>query len=157
MFSYSGIKQYHQQLINRETDCFQAVSHYLNRIDQNSYLNAFVEVYAQEALDKARRLDEERLSGKPMKRLHGVVVALKDVICYQGHKVTAASNILHGFESTFSASAVQYLLDEDAIIIGNCNCDEFAMGSTNENSFYGPVRNALDHERVPVAPPAAAP
>ena len=149
MFSYSGIKQYHQQLINRETDCFQAVSHYLNRIDQNSYLNAFVEVYAQEALDKARRLDEERLSGKPMKRLHGVVVALKDVICYQGHKVTAASNILHGFESTFSASAVQYLLDEDAIIIGNCNCDEFAMGSTNENSFYGPVRNALDHERVP--------
>ncbi|MFN8245732.1 MAG: Asp-tRNA(Asn)/Glu-tRNA(Gln) amidotransferase subunit GatA [Ferruginibacter sp.] len=149
MFSYSGIKQYHQQLINRETDCFQAVSHYLNRIDQNSYLNAFVEVYAQEALDKARRLDEERLSGKPMKRLHGVVVALKDVICYQGHKVTAASNILHGFESTFSASALQYLLDEDAIIIGNCNCDEFAMGSTNENSFYGPVRNALDHERVP--------
>jgi len=149
MFSYSGIKQYHQQLINRETDCFQAVSHYLNRIDQNSYLNAFVEVYAQEALDKARRLDEERLSGKPMKRLHGVVVALKDVICYQGHKVTAASNILYGFESTFSASAVQYLLDEDAIIIGNCNCDEFAMGSTNENSFYGPVRNALDHERVP--------
>ncbi len=149
MFSYSGIKQYHQQLINRETDCFQAVSHYLNRIDQNSYLNAFVEVYAQEALDKARRLDEERLSGKPMKRLHGVVVALKDVICYQGHKVTAASNILHGFESTFSASAVQYLLEEDAIIIGNCNCDEFAMGSTNENSFYGPVRNALDHERVP--------
>lgn len=149
MFSYSGIIQYHQQLINRDTDCFQAVSHYLNRIDQNSYLNAFVEVYAQEALDKARRLDEERLSGKPMKRLHGVVVALKDVICYQGHKVTAASNILHGFESTFSASALQYLLDEDAIIIGNCNCDEFAMGSTNENSFYGPVRNALDHERVP--------
>ena len=149
MFSYSGIKQYHQQLINRETDCFQAVSHYLNRIGQNSYLNAFVEVYAQEALDKARRLDEERLSGKPMKRLHGVVVALKDVICYQGHKVTAASNILYGFESTFSASAVQYLLEEDAIIIGNCNCDEFAMGSTNENSFYGPVRNALDHERVP--------
>lgn len=149
MFSYSGIIQYHQQLINRDTDCFQAVSHYLNRIDQNSYLNAFVEVYAQEALDKARRLDEERLSGKPMKRLHGVVVALKDVICYQGHKVTAASNILYGFESTFSASAVQYLLDEDAIIIGNCNCDEFAMGSTNENSFYGPVRNALDHERVP--------
>ena len=149
MFSYSGITPYHQQLINRETDCFQAVSHYLNRIDQNSYLNAFVEVYAQEALEKARKLDEDRLSGKPMKRLHGVVVALKDVICYQGHRVTAASNILHGFQSTYSASAVQYLLDEDAIIIGNCNCDEFAMGSTNENSFYGPVRNALDHERVP--------
>ena len=70
----------------------------------------------------------KRLSGKPMKRLHGVVVALKDVICYQGHKVTAASNIPHGFESTFFASALQYLLDEDAIIIGNCNCDEFCHG-----------------------------
>lgn len=149
MFTYSGIATYHQQLLNRETDCFRAVSHYLNRIEENKFLNAFVEVYAEEALQRARQLDEARLSGKPMKKMHGVVIALKDVICYRDHTVTAASNILHGYRSSFTASALQYLLDEEAIIIGNCNCDEFAMGSTNEHSFYGPVRNALDHERVP--------
>jgi aspartyl-tRNA(Asn)/glutamyl-tRNA(Gln) amidotransferase subunit A len=82
-------------------------------------------------------------------RLHGVVVGIKDVLCYKGHKVTAASHILSGFTATYNATAVQRLLDEEAIIIGSCNCDEFAMGSSNENSYYGNALNALDESRVP--------
>src|SRR5690606_40650383 len=82
-------------------------------------------------------------------KLHGVIVALKDVICYEGHKVTAASAILENFISVYSSTVVDKLLSEEAIIIGNCNCDEFAMGSTNENSVYGSVKNALDINTVP--------
>jgi len=78
-----------------------------------------------------------------------VVVAIKDVICYQGHRVTAASKMLNNFTSLYNATAIQRLLDEDAIIIGTCNCDEFAMGSTNEHSVYGNVLNALDNNKVP--------
>ena len=81
--------------------------------------------------------------------MFGAVVSIKDVICYQGHTVTAGSKILEGFQSLFSATAVERLLAEDAIIIGRTNCDEFAMGSTNETSYYGPVRNAADPTKVP--------
>ena len=84
-----------------------------------------------------------------MGALHGVVVGIKDVISYKGHRLSAASNILKGFEAIYSATAVERLLDSEAIIVGNLNCDEFAMGSTNENSSYGRVKNALDESRVP--------
>ena len=106
-------------------------------------------MYVEEALHRAALLDAKQKAGNPLGRLHGVVVAIKDVLCYEGHKVTAASKILEGFVSLYSATAVQRLLDEGAIIIGTCNCDEFAMGSTNENSVYGNVLNALDETRVP--------
>lgn len=108
-----------------------------------------MEVFAAEAIETARALDDRRSKGLPIGKLHGVVVAIKDVICYEGHRVTAASGILQNFESIFSATAVQRLVEEEAIIIGNCNCDEFAMGSTNENSVYGRTKNALDEDKVP--------
>ncbi len=146
---YPDIRAYQSALAAGHTTCVHTVQHYLERIRQHEALNAFTEVYATEALEAAARLDAHRLAGQPTGRLHGVVVALKDVICYQHHRVTAASRILEGFESLFHATAVQRLLDEQAIIIGTCNCDEFAMGSTNENSAYGKVLNALDPGRVP--------
>ncbi len=149
MFSFKNIAHYHTSLQQGVTTCADAVQHYLDQIEQTNVLNAFVDVYRQEALDKAAALDKDREAGNPMKCLHGVVIAIKDVICYEGHRVSAASNILKGFESLYTATALQLLLDEDAIIIGNCNCDEFAMGSTNENSSYGKVLNALDHTKVP--------
>ena len=127
----------------------EAVEFFLRRIETRKQLNAFTQVFSAEALQKAAALDQQRLSGKPMGKLHGVVVALKDVICYKDHRVTAASHILQGFTATYNATAVQRLLDEDAIIIGACNCDEFAMGSSNENSYYGPARNALNEDLVP--------
>jgi len=149
LFEYSSIEQYHARLQEAAVTCVQAVEHYLLQIESCRHLNAFTEVYAEEALAKARLLDQQRLGGQPMGRLHGVVIGLKDVICYKDHTLTAASGILNGFKSVYSATAVERLLREEAIIIGNLNCDEFAMGSTNENSVYGKVLNARDESRVP--------
>lgn len=146
---FTNIHTYHQQLSSGNTNCVAMVNHYLEQISRQQHLNAFTEIYATEALEKAALLDASRKEGNQLKKLHGVVVGIKDVLCYKDHKVTAASKILDGFVSIYSATAVQRLLDEDAIIIGTCNCDEFAMGSTNENSAYGNVLNALDESRVP--------
>ncbi|MEJ7589673.1 MAG: Asp-tRNA(Asn)/Glu-tRNA(Gln) amidotransferase subunit GatA [Ferruginibacter sp.] len=146
---FNNIQLYHQQLRSGNTSCVEVVEHYLNKISQNKRLNAFTEVYAGEALLKGAQLDEKQKRGESFGRLHGVIIAIKDVLCYQDHLVTAASKILEGFVSVYNATAIQRLLDEDAIIIGACNCDEFAMGSTNENSAYGNVLNALDETRVP--------
>ena len=126
----------------------EAVRFYLDKIKKNERLNAFVEVYDEESTARAKFLDEKRNSGKNCGKLHGVVVALKDVICYKDHKIGAASKILQNFVSIYNSTAVEKLLADDAIIIGNCNCDEFAMGSTNENSVYGSVKNALDESKV---------
>ncbi|RYY50106.1 MAG: Asp-tRNA(Asn)/Glu-tRNA(Gln) amidotransferase subunit GatA [Chitinophagaceae bacterium] len=149
MFHYTSIPAYHKQLNHNDLSCVSVVQQYLDRIETNKWLNAFVEVYAAEALAKAEALDEQRKSGAPLKKLHGVVIAIKDVICYKDHSVTAASAILKDFTSLYTATVLQYLIDEDAIIIGNCNCDEFAMGSSNENSVYGKVHNLIDPGRVP--------
>lgn len=149
MFTFSDIKQYHKDLAANKTSCADAVQFYLQQIDANKKLNAFTEVFAYEVKQLAQKLDEKRNNGEPLKKLHGVVIAIKDVLCYKGHTVTASSKILEGFTSLYTATAVQQLLDEDAIIIGACNCDEFAMGSSNENSVYGNVLNALDNTKVP--------
>lgn len=149
MFDFSSIEQYHAALQEGRVTCLQAVEHYLQRIAATRHLNAFIEVYTNEALQKARELDEKRKAGQPAGKLHGVVIGLKDVICYEDHKISASSKILRDFTSIYSATAVNRLLAEEAIIIGNLNCDEFAMGSTNENSSYGKVLNAKDESRIP--------
>jgi aspartyl-tRNA(Asn)/glutamyl-tRNA(Gln) amidotransferase subunit A len=124
------------------------VRHYLRNIAEKQHLNAFLEVFEEEALQKAGEIDQKIKSGNAG-RLAGMVLGIKDVFCYKNHKVSAGSKILEGFESQFTATAIQRLLDEDAIIIGRQNCDEFAMGSSNENSAFGPTRNAADPNRVP--------
>ena len=149
MFSFTSIKDYQSELLNGQTTCVEAVSYYLQQIEAHQNLNAFLEVYFDEALLRANELDALRQSSQLIGKLHGVVVALKDVICYKGHKVTAASRILENFISIYSATAVEKLLAEGAIIIGRNNCDEFAMGSSNENSAYGNVLNAKDNSLVP--------
>ncbi len=149
MFEFSSIEQYHADLKEEKQTCLQAVEYYLSQIHSKRHLNAFIEVYAQEALQRASELDIQRKAAGPTGKLHGVVVGLKDVICYKDHPLSASSNILKGFVSVYSSTAVNKLLSEGAIIIGNLNCDEFAMGSTNENSAYGRVLNALDETKVP--------
>jgi aspartyl-tRNA(Asn)/glutamyl-tRNA(Gln) amidotransferase subunit A len=148
LFSFQNIYTYHQQLKEGTSSCLEAVEFYLDKIKKNKPLNAFVEVYEEESISRAKSLDEKRNSGKVCGKLHGVVIAIKDVICYKDHKISAASKILENFVSIYHSTAVKKLLEEDAIIIGNCNCDEFAMGSTNENSVYGRVKNALDENKV---------
>ncbi|HYC28652.1 MAG TPA: amidase family protein, partial [Chitinophagaceae bacterium] len=102
------------------------------------------EVYKEEALQRAALLDGQGIRG----RLHGVIIGIKDNILYKDHPATAASKILKGFTSIYSATAVKRLINEGAIIIGRHNCDEFGMGSTNENSAYGPVLNPVNNAHV---------
>lgn len=124
------------------------VSQYLQRIAQHQHLNAFVEVFADEALAAAQAKDAN-LTAELAKPLTGMVIGIKDNLSYKGHKMQAASKILEGFEAIYTTTAVQRLIDAGAIVIGRLNCDEFAMGSSNERSVYGPVLNPLDTERVP--------
>lgn len=149
MLSFDSIKAYHFLLQNGTVTCTEAVLFYLDNIKRNKHLNAFLEVYEDEALERAACLDKKRNSGKQTGKLHGVIVGLKDVICYKGHTISAGSLMLENFQSVYNATVVVKLLDEDAIIIGRQNCDEFAMGSSNENSAFGPVLNAADNSRVP--------
>ena len=167
MFEFISIQQYHSSLKQGTTSCLQTVEHYLRQIEATQRLNAFIQVYTNDALEKARQLDIQRKAGNPIGKLHGVVVGIKDVIAYKDHPLSASSNILkaqpedprhndsvgqavgRGFTSIYSATAIEKLLAEEAIIIGHLNCDEFAMGSTNENSAYGKVLKALDETRVP--------
>ncbi len=149
MFSFQSIKNYQTFLAENSDGCSVAVNHYLSEIEKNKHLNSFLEVFAAEALQSAKELDAKRKAGKPLGKLHGVLIALKDVICYKDHQVSASSKILTNFTSIYNATAVEKLLAEDAIIIGRNNCDEFAMGSSNENSAFGIVKNAIDETRVP--------
>ncbi|PZX47507.1 Asp-tRNA(Asn)/Glu-tRNA(Gln) amidotransferase subunit GatA [Algoriphagus chordae] len=143
--SFDEIKK---SLEKKETDCLQIVQYYLNNIQTKAHLNAFVEVYEQSALAQADLVDQKLAKGNAGK-LAGMVIGIKDVLCYAGHEANASSKILKGFESQFTTTAIQRLLDEDAIIIGRLNCDEFGMGSSNENSAHGKVLNAADENRVP--------
>ena len=142
--SFSSIEQYHAQLKNGKITCAQTVQHYLTAVEQNKHLNCYLEVFAEEALLRASELDRQPISGK----LYGVVIGIKDNICFKGHKTSASSKILLNYTSLYSATAVERLIKEGAIIIGRLNCDEFGMGSSNENSAFGPVLNPNDHTRV---------
>lgn len=105
----------------------------------NDKLNAYVQVY------------ESELVSNPIDngRANGLLVSIKDLICYKDHPIQASSKILEGFVSEFSATCVQRLIDNGSLIVGHTNCDEFGMGSSNENSCYGPVHNGLFYDKVP--------
>jgi aspartyl-tRNA(Asn)/glutamyl-tRNA(Gln) amidotransferase subunit A len=148
MFCFTDIQTYHGQLKTGATTCAQAVQFYLDQIEGQKNLNAYLEVFADEAIQRANALDQERLDGKPMGALHGVVVGIKDVISYKGHALSAASKMLENYTAVYSATAVENLLAAGAIIIGRQNCDEFAMGSSNENSAFGAVKNAANQSLV---------
>jgi len=149
LFRFTSIKDYHAALVAERTTCTQAVKYYLDQIAAQENLNAYLEIFSEEALSLAASLDAQRNQGKSVGKLHGVVIGIKDVLSYKGHKLSAASKILENYTAVYTATAIQKLLDEGAIIIGRQNCDEFAMGSSNENSAYGPVKNAIDHSKVP--------
>ena len=145
---YSSLEEIKRDLQTNQITVEGLVKSYLARIKEFKDLNAFNEVFEQEALLRAKDVDSRIKSGIAG-RLAGMVIAIKDNICYKDHQVTASSKILDGFTSVYSATIVERLLAEDVIIIGRCNCDEFAMGGSNENSYFGPVRNYADTDRVP--------
>ncbi|MDA9937998.1 Asp-tRNA(Asn)/Glu-tRNA(Gln) amidotransferase subunit GatA [Salibacteraceae bacterium] len=133
---------------NGEYTLPELVDSYLNEIEKTSDLNIYLEVWKDEALEKAEQI-QKKINANTAGPLAGMVVGLKDNICYAGHKVSAASKILEGFESVYSSTVVERLLEADALLIGRLNCDEFAMGSSNEKSAYGPVKNPHDPTCVP--------
>lgn len=124
------------------------LEHYLRQIEEHKHLNAYLEVFESSAREAAEKI-QGKLNNGTAGRLAGTFVGIKDNLCFKGHHVSASSNILVGFESLYTATAVQRLIDEDAIILGRLNCDEFAMGSSNEKSAFGPVRNAINPAYVP--------
>ena len=144
---YRTITEVKEGLLSGDT-VLSLTKFYIEKISQNLHLNAFLEVFEDSAIAAAISVDEKIKNGAAGK-LAGVIVGIKDNICYKNHKVSAASKILEGFESIYTATALKRLLDEDAIVIGRLNCDEFAMGSSNENSAFGPVENNLKKNYVP--------
>lgn len=147
-YHFTNFTQTRADLLAGKFSALALCEYYLSNAEKKDHFNAFREVFRETALAKARQVDENVAQGKAGK-LAGIIIGIKDNICYAGHKVGASSKILDGFESLFSATAVERLLAEDAIIIGRLNCDEFAMGSSNENSAFGVVKNPLDLARVP--------
>lgn len=148
MKAYSSFRQIRNDLQDGSISCRDLVRQHLSNIGEKAHLNVFLSVFEKEALNRADAVDK-RIKENKAGKLAGLVVGIKDVLAYQDHPLQAASRILDGFTSQFTATAVQRLLDEDAIIIGRQNCDEFAMGSSNENSAFGPVLHATDPTRVP--------
>ena len=148
MKNYTTLSSIKLDLLSNETSCSSLVSYYLKQIEINKHLNAFLEVFIVEAIMAAELIDE-KIKAKTAGKLAGMVIGIKDVICYKDHKVSASSKILEGFVSLYTSTVVARLLKEDAIIIGRLNCDEFAMGSSNEKSAFGKVLNPIDNKRVP--------
>lgn len=148
MYTFTSIKTLHADLSAGKTNCVALVEETIKAIEAKKHLNAFLEVFSETAMAQAKKVDE-KIRVKSAGKLAGVIIGLKDNICYKGHKVSASSKILEGFESLYSSTVVERLLAEDAIIIGRMNCDEFAMGSSNENSAFGKVLNPLNEKTVP--------
>ena len=123
---------------------------YYDRIAEiNPHLNIYLSLSKERALQQASRIDAAAAKGDPLGRLAGIPVAIKDVIVMRGSPATAGSKILKGYQPPYDATVVSRLEAAGAVLLGKLNCDEFAMGSSNENSAYGPVRNPIDPERVP--------
>ena len=133
---------------SRKSTVTELVEGYLSNIYNQKDLNVFITLFEKEALESAKIIDEKIRNGIAGK-LAGMVIYVKDVISVKDKPLTCASRILSNFKSLYNATAVERLINQDAIIIGKVNCDEFAMGSSNENSFYGPVLNPYDKSRVP--------
>lgn len=146
--NYTNYLDYRAALENGTTTSVDEVKSFLAEIESQKHLNAFLETFDETALATAQLVDEKVKNGTAG-RLAGMVIGLKDNLCYKDHQVSVSSKILSNFTSLFSGTAVERLLAEDAIIIGRLNCDEFAMGSSNEKSAFGPVLNPFDNTRVP--------
>ncbi|MEA3307703.1 MAG: Asp-tRNA(Asn)/Glu-tRNA(Gln) amidotransferase subunit GatA, partial [Elusimicrobiota bacterium] len=139
-----------QKVKDGEIKAVDITKKYLERIkEKDKTINAFLEVFANSALKKAKEIDLKIKLGKPVGNLAGVPVAIKDNILYKNHRMTCASKILADYIAPYSATVVEKLLSEDAVIIGRTNMDEFAMGSSTENSAFKKTKNPLNPNYVP--------
>ncbi len=148
MLQYSSISQKRELILSGKLDLLQNINFFLKKIEDNKNLNSFLFVNPR-ILEEAQQLLEKVNAGLKPGSLFGAVIAIKDVISVEGMPMTCASKILENFHPVYDATVISKLREEDALIIGKLNCDEFAMGSSNENSAYGNVLNPVDPSRVP--------
>ena len=148
MLKGNSYKQVRKLLEAGEISLPGLVAEYFVACREKSDLNAFLELYKADAMHCAVEIEKKIRQGTAG-RLAGMVLGIKDNLCYSGHYVSAGSRILEGFTSLYNATAIERILAGDGIIIGRQNCDEFAMGGSNENSAWGVVRNPLNKELVP--------
>jgi aspartyl-tRNA(Asn)/glutamyl-tRNA(Gln) amidotransferase subunit A len=145
---YTSLVYIQSEIRQGKLSCSELADYYIEQNKKHQGLNALLEVFGEEAKAKAAAIDQKIKEGTAG-RLAGMFIAIKDNICYLGHQASGSSKILENYEAIYTATALQRLLDEDVIVIGRTNCDEFAMGASNENSAYGPVKNAADTTKVP--------
>ena len=148
MNTHKTFKATRREIEAGTTTCERIIRAHLEAIQQGQRLNAFLTVLAEKAIHRAQRVDARIASGNAGS-LAGMVVAIKDVLCMKDERVTCGSRFLGSFVSLYDATVVRRLISEDAVIIGKTNMDEFAMGSSTENSAFGPVLNPVDETRVP--------
>ncbi len=145
-----SIKEIHKGLTQKNFSAREIVESFLERIYRlNPELNAYLEIFEKEAIEKAKEIDEAILTGKELPNLAGVICAIKDNILVEGKRCTAGSKILENYIAAYDATVVKKLKNQKAIIIGKTNLDEFAMGSSGEHSAFGATKNPLDVEYVP--------
>lgn len=144
------IEKLHKAIKSKEVTVTEVCQATFDRIEKlNPKLNAFLTLTQEKALAQAKTLDTKLNDGLDLPPLFGVPIAVKDNICTEGVRTTCGSKILENFIPPYSATVIEKLEKAGAIVIGKTNCDEFAMGSSNENSAYGPVCNPWDLTRVP--------
>jgi len=144
------IKEIHQKLVNREITATELISGYFQTIDEkDSQVKAFLSLTKEEALQQAKKIDEKIKKGEEINILEGIPYAVKDNMLVNGVKATAGSKILENYIASFDATVIKKLKEQGAILLGKTNMDEFAMGSSTENSAFFTTKNPCDLERVP--------
>ncbi|KKT34229.1 MAG: aspartyl/glutamyl-tRNA amidotransferase subunit A [Candidatus Moranbacteria bacterium GW2011_GWF2_44_10] len=143
------IKEFHEKLINQEITSEKLTEDYFDKIEQkDGEIQAYLSLNKEFALDKARSVDKKIKKGEEIDLLAGIPCAIKDNICVDGLRVTAGSKILENYVSPYDATVIKKLKEEDAVFLGKTNLDEFAMGSSTENSAYQTTKNPHDVSRV---------
>ena len=144
-----SIKYLSEKIRNREITSEEVVRYYLNKIEEKEKnIDAFLLVQKDEALKKSKEIDDKIKRGEKVGKLAGIPIAIKDNICTKGVKTTCASKMLEDFIPPYDATVIKKLQDEDAILIGKTNLDEFGMGSSTENSAFKVTKNPIDITRV---------
>lgn len=144
------IKELHHKLVNKETTATQLTEEYFKRIEKKDKdINAYLTLTKDLAMEQAKKVDEKIARGESIALLEGIPGGIKDLICIAGVRTTGGSKILDNYIAPHDATVISRLKESGAVFLGKTNCDEFALGSSTENSAYGPTKNPHDLERVP--------